>query len=368
MKRQFLKIIHCFRSPQGGLFRHVLDLSKWQSQNGHQVGLITGNVNDSPIAKNKLSEISEFLRLGVYSFPISRFFDHRDLFNLLRIRSLLKKIRPDIVHGHGAKGGVYGRLGGLGLTKTFYTPHGGSLHYSRKTFKGILFFSTELLMRKISDGIIFESEYAKFSYVKKVGALNLSSTVIHNGLNDEEFEGIDNSQAEYDLGFVGELRLLKGVDLLLGALSHWPKSEKIPRCLIVGEGKDSDFLKGLAKKLSLKDVDFIGSVPAQNAFKKIKLLVIPSKAESLPYIVLEALAAKVPVIVTNVGGIPEIFGESKTILISPDEKQLLEKIIYALKDIDGYKAELALVYQRASDFFKLKRMAKEITSFYEFCD
>jgi glycosyltransferase involved in cell wall biosynthesis len=60
-------------------------------------------------------------------------------------------------------------------------------------------------------------------------------------------------------------------------------------------------------------------MPARAAFARGRLLVIPSRAESLPYIVLEAAAATVPMIVTNVGGIPEIFGPDASHLVPPGD-------------------------------------------------
>ena len=68
-------------------------------------------------------------------------------------------------------------------------------------------------------------------------------------------------------------------------------------------------------------------MPARDAFALGRLLVAPSRAESLPYIVLEAAAAAVPMITTNVGGIPEIFGPQAAGLVAPGDAAALARAI-----------------------------------------
>ncbi len=89
---------------------------------------------------------------------------------------------------------------------------------------------------------------------------------------------------------------------------------------IAGEGPREAELKALARAVGVADqVRFVGYRPAREAFAMGRMLVIPSRAESLPYVVLEAAAAGVPIIATRVGGIPEIFGPQSEHLIPPDD-------------------------------------------------
>ena len=81
------------------------------------------------------------------------------------------------------------------------------------------------------------------------------------------------------------------------------------RADIVGDGPDRQRFETQAADLGLGGaVSFTGAMPARTAFARGRLLVVPSRAESLPYVVLEAAAAGMPMIATRVGGIPEIFG------------------------------------------------------------
>ena len=89
---------------------------------------------------------------------------------------------------------------------------------------------------------------------------------------------------------------------------------------IAGEGPDAAKLKAQADRLGVADqIRFIGHCPAREAFAMGRMLVIPSRAESLPYVVLEAAAAGLPIIATDVGGVPEIFGPQAAQLIPPDD-------------------------------------------------
>jgi glycosyltransferase involved in cell wall biosynthesis len=102
---------------------------------------------------------------------------------------------------------------------------------------------------------------------------------------------------------------------------------------IAGEGSERANLEALTGRLGVAEqVRFVGYRPAREAFAMGRVLVIPSRAESLPYVALEAVAAAVPVIATNVGGIPEIFGPHADQLVPPDDVEALVGAIRAMLD------------------------------------
>ena len=134
--------------------------------------------------------------------------------------------------------------------------------------------------------------------------------VVHNGVTAEEFAEIAPQADATDIVFVGELRMLKGVDVLLDALAQLaargPRRQRHHRRRRARTRRNSARRpngSGLAAS-----VRFPGAMPARAAFALGRLMVAPSRAESLPYIILETAAAAVPLITTNVGGIPEVFG------------------------------------------------------------
>ena len=127
-----LRIVHVLRAPLGGLFRHVLDLTREQIARGHEVGLITDSLTGGTQADNVLEELRPCLALGLLRLPIRRLPHPSDLLLLLRIQARLRELRPDVIHGHGSKGGSFARLPGLlalqGRVTRAYTPHGGSFN------------------------------------------------------------------------------------------------------------------------------------------------------------------------------------------------------------------------------------------------
>ncbi|TGQ75756.1 glycosyltransferase, partial [Mesorhizobium sp. M8A.F.Ca.ET.207.01.1.1] len=111
-----------------------------------------------------------------------------------------------------------------------------------------------------------------------------------------------------------------------------------PSAVMVGDGDDLPRYHAQVKRLGLSDdVSFLAPMPARQAFALAQLIVVPSRAEAMPYIVLEALAAGRPMIATAVGGIPEIFGEGSPALIRPDAVQLADRMKAALEDVAAFR-------------------------------
>jgi glycosyltransferase involved in cell wall biosynthesis len=105
---------------------------------------------------------------------------------------------------------------------------------------------------------------------------------------------------------------------------------RMVRATIAGEGPDAQQFKDLSESLGLADqARFAGHMAAREAFAMGRVLVMPSRAESLPYVVLEAAAAGMPIIATHVGGIPEIFGPQSFRLVPPDDAAALAKTLAA---------------------------------------
>jgi glycosyltransferase involved in cell wall biosynthesis len=122
---------------------------------------------------------------------------------------------------------------------------------------------------------------------------------------------------------------------------------------IVGDGADRGAFEADAAKHTLASaVHFVGAKPARVAFAFGRTLVVPSRAESLPYIVLEAAAAGIPIIASNVGGIPEIFGPDANELVPPgDPEALATAIANAMQDRGGrHSASLRLKSRLRASF------------------
>jgi glycosyltransferase involved in cell wall biosynthesis len=361
-----LNILHVLRAPVGGLFRHVADLASGQASRGHRVGIIADASTGGPQAESVLARLSASMTLGVTRVPMSRAIGTPDIAAAAHVARRLEATAADVVHGHGAKGGAYARLAGRTGAVRAYTPHGGSLHYRWGTPAGVLYLGLERMLTDRTDLFLFESSYSRQIFCHKLGDPGPRAHVVHNGVATSEFASVERVSAPVDLIFVGELRELKGIDVLIDAMALLAHDGRAVTAIIVGEGPDRAKLEAMARtKLSTGAVRFAGAMPARAAFALGRVLVIPSRAESLPYIVLEAAAAAMPMVATRVGGIPEIFGPQADQLVPPDDAGALALAIRrALDGGEDREAAALCLQQRLRTHFSVDAMTDAILAAY----
>jgi glycosyltransferase involved in cell wall biosynthesis len=366
------RIFHCLRAPVGGLFRHVCDLAMAQAEAGHRVGLVCDSRTGGEAAAKALRRMEDAMELGIYRMKMHRQLGPYDYLTYRRIRDIVRnRIGADVLHGHGAKGGAYARLISNSLKRekrhlpAIYTPHGGSLHYSHESFRGRLYLDLEKRLAPMTGGIIFESEFAAQAYRRKVGAFPCPVRVIHNGLRPEEFYQVIVDPDAADFVYIGELRRLKGVDILLQALSRLRRTHPV-RALIVGSGPDEQVFKRIAESSRLEPrVRFLPPMAAGQAFARARCLVVPSRVESLPYIVLEAAAAQMPMIATAAGGIPEITDGTDMVLAEPGSiASLRQQMAAFLEDPDWFARQARDLQARVSKRHTVAVMTQAILDLY----
>jgi glycosyltransferase involved in cell wall biosynthesis len=366
-----LRIVHCFRSPVGGIFRHVRDLTEAQVVAGHSVGIVCDSTTGGEFEERLFREMEGMLALGVRRTPMQRHIGPGDIASAWRTYKLIKELQPDVLHGHGAKGGVYARVFGslLRVSRSrvarLYSPHGGSLHYDEATATGRFFFGLERLMERFTDHLLFVSEYERRAFRRKIGEPHAPNSRVYNGLREREFEPVPATVDAADLLFIGMMRDLKGPDIFIDALAAAENILGRPiSAVMVGDGDDLPRYRAQAGRLGLADrVRFLPPMPAREAFALAGVVVVPSRAEAMPYIVLEALGAGKPMIASAVGGIPEIFGEGAPALVSPLPAELASRMAAALDNIPAYSA----LMPRLSDLkarFGADVMARQIEKIY----
>ena len=359
------RVLHVMRLPMGGLFRHVQDLVLGQQEAGIAVGVVCAEPSPGDVVSAKrLAALEPHCGLGLHVLPMSRLPGFGDLVNIREVGALIQWLKPGIVHGHGAKGGLLARLAPAPpSTVRVYTPHGGSLHYDAASPQGFAYLAAERVMRGRTGGLIFESEFSRAAYLAKVGRPGGPATVIHNGVSEAEFEPVPPDADAADFLFIGELRMLKGVSTLIEAASLMHRPVHIR---IVGAGPDRARFEDMAKRAGAHvRIEFLGAMPARAAFRLARAVVLPSWNESLPYVVLEAAAAGLPVIATRVGGIPEIFGPDAKRLVPPrDAAALSAAMELALVDPSEMKTFAGRLRLRVMAHFSASRMVEAIGGFY----
>ncbi len=335
MSERPLRILHCFRSPVGGIFRHVRDLAEAHANAGHQVGILCDSTTGGAHEDALFEEVRPHLALGIIRVPIHRSIGASDAAALWRGYKEIRSLQPDVLHGHGAKGGVLARIVGSALrvnkyrVARLYSPHGGSLHFERRSLAGSLVLRLERLQERLTDALVFVCEYERRTYGVRVGPPLARNELIYNGIDDAEFEPVETGPGAVDFLYIGMMRDLKGPDLFIeGFAAAEDIAGRRLSALMVGDGPQQRQYEERTLRMGLADrVRLLPAMKAREAFALARNVVIPSRAESMPYILLEALAAGKPVIATRVGGIPEVLGADSEALVQPGDAGALARLM-----------------------------------------
>lgn len=196
-----------------------------------------------------------------------------------------------------------------------------------KVIKRIIYPTVWRISMLNAEGVICVSSYLK-DLVVSYGAKNV--LVASQGVDLDNFKPKEVAK-EYDLLFVGRISKEKNLTMLLDAFKELKKDYRDLKLCVVGEGPEKDELK---KKYGEKDIYFEGYVNHSNLqdyYNKSKILVLTSLSEGFPTVIMEAMACGLPVVATNVGGVPEIIAHGKTgFLVDPNDLRDLKERIKSL--------------------------------------
>ncbi|WP_047513156.1 glycosyltransferase family 4 protein [Rhizobium sp.] len=367
-----LRIIHCFRSPVGGIFRHVRDLVIEHSKAGHEVGILCDSSTGGEHEDALFDDIRPYLALGLTRVPIRRSISPSDIGVLWDAYKKIKSLRPDVLHGHGAKGGVLARLAGSALrvnrycVARLYTAHGGSLHYSRSSLLGQFVLRMERLQEYLTDALVFICEYERDTYTKRVGRPRTQTRLIYNGISERDFELVPTRSDAVHFIYVGMLRDLKGPDLFVDAFAKTERLIGRPlSALMIGDGPDRDRYREMMVERGLgKRIGMLPAMRVQQAFAMSQNLVVPSRAEAMPYIVLEGLGAGKTIIATRVGGIPEALGKDSEALVAPDNADDLARVMADAIRVPEWHEKTMPPIDQVRSVFSATVMAKDVLKLY----
>jgi glycosyltransferase involved in cell wall biosynthesis len=248
-----------------------------------------------------------------------------------------------------------------------YSPHGGSLHFNPRALVGWTVFRLEKVQEHATDAIVFVCEFERNTYIAKVGAIGIRNEVIYNGVGEADFVPVEERPDAVDFLYVGMLRDLKGPDIFIDAFAKTERLLKRPLSgMMIGDGPQRDkyrdmmTVRGLGRRISMQ--------PAMNirdAFANAPTVVVPSRAESMPYIVLESLAAGKAVIASDVGGISEVLGKQSGALVPAGDSDALAAAMAASMTDPGWKARNIPDKARFHQTFSAVTMARRITGLYQ---
>ena len=357
--------------------------------------LMTG---DEDVQTGEIDALKEFCDIRLVSDlrrAISPFCDIRAYPNL---RREIRGLALDVVHTHTSKAGVLGRFAACaeGVPQIIHSTH-GSIYEVGGRIEGVpeisIFKRCLLLIEraagKRADFLTVLSERERSAAVEFGLDIDAKIRVVPNGIDIARFAVDDDfrSPTRVELGFakddkvflsVGRLSSEKGHSVLLDAFANLAVDDN-QRCrlLIVGEGPEMESLKRKAASIAgveMRDV-------SQNEFGKIRftghcrdirgflaaanVFVLPSLYEGFGIVLLEAMAAGLPIVATSTGGVPEILGDGAGTLVEPGDASAISVAMSRLLDDAKLAANMVAAGQRTVERYSLERMLNAYFELYE---
>lgn len=229
----------------------------------------------------------------------------------------------------------------------------------------------EFLSFRKSDLIIMNSEYTNKNVASYYHIPKEKTRTIYKGVDLSEFKH-EKMEKNVDLLFVGGNIEMKGIRELINAVATIREEFKNIRVVAVGRCSSNHMshLKRLTDKLGVSEnIQFAHNMPHNelaNHYSRSKIFVMPTYREALGQTILEAMAARLPVISTQVGGVPEIVNEKNGFLVPAyDSKELAEKIRYLLSNPEKAKKMGEEGYKTVAEHFTIQKMVDRYIKTYE---
>jgi len=321
-----VRVLLVMEATIGGTRRHIGDLGRGLLAAGHEVHLVLSALRQ-PDFERDMAELED-AGCRVHNLPMVRAIrPATDWRHAAWIKRYLREVRPDIVHTHSSKAGVLGRHASLatGIGARVHTPHTFAFLFGAmfSPAKRRLFRAIEQYYGRRTDRLIAVSA-TEAETIRAAGVLDPARVrTVYNGIDTARWsaaEPADLAACGVPEGalvavVVGLLNSAKGQDLAIEALAQAAASEV--HLLFVGHGEDEAMLRALAERLGVTDrVHFLGwrtDVPSLVAASD--WLLLPSRWEGMPYVVLEAMAAARPVLASRVDGARELVRDGENGLL-----------------------------------------------------
>lgn len=362
-----LRILHALEAFAGGTERHLLDVVAYVTDAEHVIAVPSLHLGRSTVAAaaraSRLGALVETVEMTRSAAP------HRNAAAINSMRALIKRHRPDVVHGHSSLGGAISRLSATGMSvPVVYTPNG----LSRASWA----LTAERYLRARTDWLIAVSESEReFALSKRLVPPGRVS-VIPNGIDLQ-------APAPHDPSLRARLGIPDGTPLVgcLGRLT-WQKAPEVyaaacriagrqvpdAHFVLIGSGLHDDKVRSELEGAGLDGrFHWLGSLPgASAAFGELDLYVLPSRFEGGPYTPLEAMRAGTPVILTDVAGNRDTIQHGVSGLLVPvdDHVRLALAIIELLSDPVRRARFAVAAAERLERLFDVRLMAAHTARVY----
>ena len=366
---QVITVLQVLEATEGGTRRHLRDLAGALDPETFRVRLAVSFERGSAFRE----DLAGYAARGVpvHEVPMRRgIAPFADLLSLTRLTCLVRRTRPDVIHAHSAKAGFLARLAGLWCrVPVVYTPHVFPFMMECGRLPSCFYRLLERSVRGMTAALIAVSE-EEVREALRLGYAGERVTLIRNGVASVELGAVTARAAgELKVAFFGRLTRQKGPDILIDAaadvVSHVPQV----MFLIYGDGEWSE--KARAQVAALQratHVRFKGEYSQDEAVTRMReadVVVVPSRWEGCPYVVLEAFQAGVPVVAAAVGGVPELIRDGVNgVLVEADSAESLCAGVLSLLRASDKRRRLAEAGRLTVAAHTLATMAAEVGRVY----
>lgn len=368
-------IAYIIRRAVGGMKNHLLGLLKHLDRNKFEPVVLMPGDSDF---EERLKELNvRFYRLEINDTinPL------QDIASVVKLRRLLKKINPDLIHIHGNKTALIGRIAAKGIGAPVIVTVHNFLKESKNRIFWIVARFVEKFFSNWSDKIICVSKALEESLVDSFGIPEGKIKHIPNSLDLESWnENADKVKARQKFGFVNGYKYVGLVGRLVGFKGHKYAIDAMPgilgsspdvRLVIAGDGPDREKLMSLSEKLGLRDkVYFKGHVDNMHEmYNAFDYFLFPSVNEPFGIAVLEAMASRLPIVAADSGGVSEILKDGETaLMVKPaDSDDITEKMTRLIGDEKLASNLSENAKKEVVDKYSIKNMVNETVAVYSEC-
>lgn len=362
------------QSEWGGAQRYVFDLAT--SMKSEFDVTIAAGVEENNTLFRILDIFNTIPRIRLKKL-VREINPYKDFLAFLEIHSLLKKIKPQILHTNSTKAGVLGALAAIGLgIKVVYTVHGWVFLEPMPTWKRWFYIFCEKISCRLRQATILLSQ--KELEIAKANKLACGKIkIIGHGIETPEF--LPKEEAIKQLSLIIQ-QPLDAQKILIGTIANLYETKDIPNliealkninekyaAIIIGYGHELETRSSIEKQ-NLSNRVFLagGHLVADRFLKAFDIFVLPSAKEGFPYVILEAMAAGLPIVATSVGALPEMIKNGKSGLLVPPKnpEKLRSAILKIIKDKNlrvslGKNAEIEFKQK-----FSKEKMISEVQNLY----
>jgi glycosyltransferase involved in cell wall biosynthesis len=368
-----LRVVEVVESTFAGVGRHVADLTEGLLERGHAVHLVYSTVRMEAYFRERITAARDLRSLVL---DMDRAPCPGDGRNISRLRGYLRAQGPfDVIHGHSSKGGAIARLAaaGLGISRV-YTPHAfRTADPGLQTLEHFVYASVERILGRLASDMVIATSPEEFDEARRLGIAQDRVRLVLNGIRmpplrarDEIRKDLALENEDLLLLFVGRLVPQKGADRFLDLFARVAAGEPNVRGLIVGSGEMEAQLRARLHDLRLEGrLGLMASQEAVQCMPAADVLVATSRYEAMPYTLIEAQYAGLPVVAFRAGGVSTAVVDGRTGFIC--EQDDADEFVNALRRLarePSLRRQMGLAARTRASAFGVDRMIDATEDLY----